>query len=261
LRRAEVRHQFCEETTFMFRYFCFSSTILALFLFGHLVHGQERGVPGAADAKPDTPPPPGVDKIYWDLTKSQDRSTKSLAERYVNAVKVQEWNDLTGKFRTVARYVKHEPDLSMVTIEIVKGRGAERTTEQKTVPVEKLSKTCQSRVRQIDAMQKKLKELAAAEAKKDPNAADGIAAPGASPETPGAPMRDERGADPAAVAGPGAGQSASPPPPQPPVEAPPDPSASEPDPLGFAEIVDASPQPGPGEVPPATGSPGQPLSK
>ena len=92
----------------------------------------------------------------------KDRALKSMAERYVNLVKVQEWSDLSGKFRTVAQYVKHDPNFTTVTIESVKGRGAERTTKEVTVPVDKLSKTCQSRVRQIDTMQKKIKEMAKA---------------------------------------------------------------------------------------------------
>ena len=82
-----------------------------------------------------------------------------MAERYLNLVKVQEWSDLSGKFRTIARYVKHDPNLTTVTIESIKGRGADRTTKEVTVPVDKLSKICQSRVRQIDIVQKKIKEM------------------------------------------------------------------------------------------------------
>src|SRR4051812_18345645 len=133
----------------------FLATLLFLALVASMGRAQERRGGAPADAK-DTPPP-GVDKFYFDLSKSPDRGIKSMADRYISMVKVQEWSDLSGNFKTVARYVKHEPNLSTVTIEIVKGRGAERTTEQKTVPVDKLSKTCQSRVRQIDAMQKTLK--------------------------------------------------------------------------------------------------------
>ena len=180
--------------------------------------------PGRKEAPPAAD---GVDKFYFDLSKSEDRALKSMAERYINLVKLQEWNDLSGNHRTVAHYVRHEPNLSMVTIEVVKGRGAERTTEQKTVPVDKLSKTCQSRIKQIDTLQKKLQEMAAKAAK------DGVAGvPGASPENLGGPMVDERGAEPGAPgpeAGPGSPEMPGP-------EAVPDPSASEPDPLGFAEV-------------------------
>ena len=113
-----------------------------------------------------------------------------------------------------------------MTIEIVEGRGAERTTKEVTMPVDKLSKTCQSRVRQIDAMQKKLKEMAAR--KPGENGAVG----------PASPMADDPGGDPACAPGrqvapalerrcrrrPAAARS--------PIRA-----RSEPDPLGFAEVA------------------------
>src|SRR5262245_38240992 len=86
---------------------------------------QERSpapLGGAADAK-EPPPPPGVDAFYWKLTKVKDRSTKAAAERYVGLVRLQEWSDLSGKFKTVAHYVKHDANLASVTIEIVRGRG------------------------------------------------------------------------------------------------------------------------------------------
>lgn len=222
---------------------CISQTscCFAILLIASTARAQD--LPGT---EKETPAPLGVEKFYWDLTKSEDRALKAMAERYVNLVKVQEWSDLSGKFKAVAHYVKHDPSLTTVTIRVMKGKGADRSSDEKTVPVDKLSKTCQSRVKQIDTMQKKLKEAAA----KSKDGAGGV--PGATPETPGAPMTDERGAEPGA-AGPGPGPAG------PPAVAAPDPSASEPDPLGFAEIQFDQPGPGPGPgpeggpVPPPTG--------
>lgn len=195
-----------------------------------------------------TPPPPGVEKYYWDLAKSNDRVLRSMAERYVGLVKTQEWSDLSGKNKTIAHYVKHDPQLTTVTIRIMRGRGTERTSEDKAVQVDKLSKSCQSRVRQIDIAQKKIKELATKLAEEGDSTV-----PGASGEGPGAPMVDERGAEPVAAgpegvaAGPGAPPAAEP---------APDPSELEPDPLGFAEIPLAPPAGGePGEVPPESAPP------
>ena len=215
----------------------FLATLMLLSLVVCTARAQERGgVPGT-DAK-DTPPP-GVDKFYFDLSKSKDRATKSLAERYINMLKVQEWSDQSGNFRTVARYMKHAPDLTTVTIEIVKGRGAEQKSEPKTVPVDKLSKACQSRVRQIDAIQKRLQELAATMPGEN----------GLPPGSPGAPMVDERGVEPGPTAGvgPEGGPAAVA------AEAAPDPSASEPDPLGFAELADVPLPPAGGATPPEAG--------
>src|SRR4051812_1578517 len=92
----------------------------------------------AVDAQPpkpnDTPAtaPLGVDKFYFDLLKSENSTTRATAERYVGLAKVQEWSDLSGKFKAVAHYVKHEPNLSMVTIAVMKGQGSDRTAEEKT---------------------------------------------------------------------------------------------------------------------------------
>lgn len=184
------------------------------------------------DPNAPAPPPPGVEKYYWDLSQlkepkdQKERSVKSLAERYVVLVKVQEWSDLNGKFRTVASYVKHDANMANVTIETVKGRGAERQTKQVTVPVDKLSKNCQSRVKQIDTLQKKIKELS------PPKPGEG----GVPGEVPGGSV---------AAAGP----EGAAPMPQAPAAPEPDPSANEPDPLGFAEVPLAPPVP-PGGVPP-----------
>ncbi|HEX3599745.1 MAG TPA: hypothetical protein VHU84_06350 [Lacipirellulaceae bacterium] len=216
-------------------------TLVCASLFVSRASAQEHrpGMGPGGPADKDAAPPLGVDKFYFDLTKSDDRALRSMAERYVGLVKIQEWSDLTGKFKAVAHYVKHDPNMTTVTIAIMKGQGTDRSSEEKTVPVDKLSKTCQSRVKQIDTMQKKLKEMAAKPGQ------NGV------PGGPGAPMSDEHGADP----GPGAS-----PPGSPPSSAAVDPSASEPDPLGFAEVqlVVAGPPAGPGAVvpgPPPGGAP------
>lgn len=218
------------------RYQCLL-TVLFLGTFASAIRSQETP---AADA--NAAPPPGVDKFYYDLSQSKDpkdRVIKSMAERYLGLVKIQEWSDLSGKFRTVAHYVRHDPNLTTVTIESVKGRGADRTTKEITVPVEKLSKTCQSRVKQIDTMQEKLQEMA----KGKPGENGAAPAPAASPEAPGGPLPDARGPE-------GGPPTAAAPPA---VETAPDPSASDPDPLGFAEIAPtpaATASPGPESPPP-----------
>ena len=195
----------------------------------------------------EEPPPAGVDKYYWELAKSDDRVLRSMVERYVGLVKIREWSSLSGTSKIIAHYVKHDPQLTTVTLRIMRGRGAERTSDDKTVPVEKLSKECQSRVKQIDIAQKKMKEMAAKLAK-DGN----TTVPALPTENGGTPMADERGAEPGAAGpgpeGPVAGAA--------PAVPEPDPSALEPDPLGFAEVPIAPPTaPGPGEIPPGVQPP------
>ncbi len=130
---------------------------------------------------------PHDEETYLDLRTSRDRLTAQVAERYFNLVKLQEWT--SDKGTTIkARYLSHDPDLTSVTLVVVKGYGAERTEKETLVPVQRLNKTCQSRVKQIDTIQKKLDELIASGAKgeSDPNAATNT----------GAPMQDEIGAQP-----------------------------------------------------------------
>lgn len=209
------------------------------------------GVPGAPGAT-------GPENKYVELSHSKDRVIKATAERYLNLVKFQEWGAASGS-TTMAKYVSHDPDLKQVKLSVTKGTGKERVAKEVDVPVEKLNKTCQARVKQIDILQKRLDLLASTAA----GQADGAGRPGG-PEGPGARIAHERGARPPEGQGP-EGASAGPGAPPPHPEAPPqaaapeaDASASEPDPIGFAELppvtptAAAAPPTGPGSLPPAS---------
>jgi len=223
--------------------------------------GPGAGPPGAAEQKAAT-----SDNPYAELTKSKDSKTKGLADRYGNLIKYQEWGTASGK-SIVAKYVSHDPDMKHVKLAVPsKGTGKDRATQEYDVPIEKLNKTSQSRVKQIDTLQKKLDELASAE----PKNGEGGAQPGGGAEAGadghgravrGRYGRQAKGTD-AATAGAEGAQSPGPQAPaqaQAPAE---DPSASEPDPLGFAELPPISPGPGagpgaaPGPAPNADGGPG-----
>jgi hypothetical protein len=104
---------------------------------------------------------------YLELRKSENRITQLTAERYFNLVKLQEWSDAAGKSTVMAKYVAHDPDLGWVKLQVARGHGKDRTVKEISVPVEKLSKQCQSRVRQISRLQPKLDELITAEAEAD----------------------------------------------------------------------------------------------
>jgi hypothetical protein len=209
------------------------------------------GAPGAAGAT-------GPENKYVELSHSKDRVIKATAERYLNLVKFQEWGVASGS-TAIAKYVSHDPDLKRVKLSFAKGTGKDRVIKEVDIEVEKLNKTCQARVKQIDVLQKRLDELATT------GAAKGDSAGGhGGPEGPGAPMAGERDAHPRngrGPEGPSAGPGAPPPQPgAPPQAAAPeaDPSASEPDPLGFAELPPVAPPAavappgGPGNLPPTT---------
>jgi hypothetical protein len=203
-------------------------------------------------------PPAGAEdeeqaKTYYDLRRSKNRLTRSAANHYLNLVGLQEWSDWTGKSKVMAKYVDHDPDLAWVKLQVVRVEEGKRDVKEITVPVAKLSEKCQSRLRQIDKQKEKLDALLTAD--DDPQTSAG-----APFVDPGAPMTDERGAEPGAPSErPPVEHAAFPGPQPPPVEQPPAPEEFEVDPLGFAEM-DLGPPPalgGPeGMVPP--GQPGSP---
>jgi hypothetical protein len=221
--------------------------------------GQDANTAAASSAA-------GVDK-YLSLRESTDRLTQKVAERYFNLVKLQEWSDASGKFKTLAKYVAHDPSLGWVDLSASRGSGAQRQSRVVRVPVAKLSKTCQSRVKQIATLQTKLDELAA---KGPANDAAGQMASGAlEGGERGAPMVDERGVEPselgqigsdralqanASVAYETRMEQAASPPMDVPVE-----GEDDPDPLGFGELS-AGLVPGPDTASFAATPPGAPPS-
>jgi hypothetical protein len=115
------------------------------------------------ETDPGTTSPADAEKTYLDLRRSDNRSTQLSAERYFNLVRLQEWSNESGTSKVMAKYVSHDPDLKSVTLATVRGSGANRVVREVTVPVAKLSKACQSRIRRIALLQPKLDELILAE--------------------------------------------------------------------------------------------------
>ncbi len=192
------------------------------------------------------------EKTYHDLRRSKNRATKGVADRYFYLVRSQEWASLNGKSKIVAKYVAHDPDLKWVKLSTVKGNGASRVTREVTVDLAKLSKACQSRVKQIDTLQKKLDEL---KVKEEDSESEQAGTGGSNFGEYGAPMRDERGAEPeqpadapdpaadergASDSGYGGYDGNAPPASAPPRETP-QPDSSDPDPLGFGEVTNDPP--------------------
>jgi hypothetical protein len=233
------------------------SAHIAAVLVIFLAVGQARAQEGQPGARPPAAPgSTGPDNKYVELSRSKDRVIKATAERYLNLVKFQEWGGASGKTQ-MAKYVSHEPDLKRVKLSVARGSGKDRVVKEFDVDVEKLNKTCQARVKQIDLLQKRLDDLAATAAA----LGDGTGGP-ARPEVSGATAPGERGPQTPDAQGPEGGYAGPGAPPTGPGAAPSqpgaapqtsgievDPSASEPDPLGFAELPPVTP--GPGGAPPA----------
>ncbi len=212
-------------------------TLCLLAVVGNLVAigaaSAQEGPPGTRPGAPGAAAVSGPEKRYVDMSHSKDRVLKATAERYLALIKFQEWTGASGKSQ-IAKYVSHDPDLSRVKLSISSGTGKERITKEVDVELVKLNKVCQARVKQIDVLQKRLEELAAEATAKGETFA--------SAEEPGT------AAGPEAVAAGPEGDAAAPgaPPQAAPVE---DPSESEPDPLGFAELPPVEPPAGPEGAP------------
>jgi hypothetical protein len=97
-----------------------------------------------------------AERSYRDLRKSHDTKSRLLAERWYGAVKLQEWTDATGRFKTTAKYLEHDPDLAWVKLRVIEGSGDQRVVKEVIIPLEKLSKICQARVRRIGGLSEKV---------------------------------------------------------------------------------------------------------
>jgi hypothetical protein len=221
--------------------------VLALCLTCGHARGQDAQPGAQPPATPGAAPVSESEKKYVEMSHSKDRVLKATAERYLNVIKLQEWAGASGK-SLMAKYVSHDPDLAKVKLAVATGTGKDRVFKDYDVAVDKLSKTCQARVKQIDVLQKRLDELSAA--------VDSAGKSGG-PAGPGSATASERGMRARTAQGPeGPAVSASAPgsTPAQPAAAPAgpeaDPSASEPDPLGFGDLPAAAP---PAAAPPQAG--------
>src|SRR3982750_4289419 len=129
--------------------YCFA---FAISLGAAQVGAQEAApTPGA----PGQNPAGGANDKYADLAHSKDPKTKGVAERYLNLIKFQEWTTASGK-APVAKYLSHDADLKHVKLGVAQGSGKDRVVKEFNLDVNVLSKSSQSRLKQIDFLQKKL---------------------------------------------------------------------------------------------------------
>jgi hypothetical protein len=114
-----------------------------------------------------------AERLYLEARRSEDRLTQLLGERWYGLVKLQDWTDATGKFHTTAKYIEHDPGMKWVKLLAVKESAEGSVSKEVTIPLEKLDKRCQSRVRQIDHLRSKVDAAIASatepEAEKLPN--------------------------------------------------------------------------------------------
>ncbi len=97
-----------------------------------------------------------AERSWRDLRNSEDVKTKLMAERWYSAIRQQDWGDASGKFKTSAKYVEHDPQLAWVKLRVIQGAGDKRVVKDVQIPLEKLNKVCQARVRQIAKLSEKV---------------------------------------------------------------------------------------------------------
>ncbi len=144
-----------------------------------------------------------AERSWREVRNSSDAKTKLMAERWYNAIREQEWGDASGKFKTTAKYLEHDPALAWVKLRVIQGTGDKRVVKDVTIPLEKLSKSCQARVRTIGVLSEKIAVAIEAEKDKERQDTDGAARAGESPEVgmQGEEPRDGRGGYDAGLAG------------------------------------------------------------
>jgi len=104
-----------------------------------------------------------ADRSYRAIRDSSDAATQALAQRWYSLVRLQDWTDATGRFKTRAKYVEHDSELAWVKLRVIQGSSDQRVVKDIQVPVEKLSPICQSRVRQIAFLSEKVSAAVAEE--------------------------------------------------------------------------------------------------
>jgi hypothetical protein len=136
-----------------------------------------------------------AERTWRELRNSHDVKTQLMAERWYGAIKLQKWSDDKGKYTTTAKYLEHDPNLAWVKLRVIRGTGDKRVVKDVTIPLEKLSKVCQARVRQIGVLSEKVADAVEAEKDKEKKDADGEERAGELPEErmPGDEPRGGRG--------------------------------------------------------------------
>ena len=131
-------------------------TVLLILLFPALLLAQEKT--GRTDKTLTEP-----EELYEQLKQSKDRSQKLLAKRWRGLVQQRSWTDLSGKHKTFAKYLEHDPGLQWVKLLVHTGKGEEQTTKVVTVPLTKLDKNGQSVVKRIAIARRQIDELLSAD--------------------------------------------------------------------------------------------------
>ena len=99
------------------------------------------------------------EELYEQLKQSKKSSHKLFAQRWRKLVQRRSWTDQSGKHKTYAKYLEHDPDLKWVKLLVLTGKGKTQTEKEVTVQLAKLDKNGQSVVKRIAIARKKIEEI------------------------------------------------------------------------------------------------------
>jgi hypothetical protein len=120
-----------------------------------------------SDVSAAPPEPTHAERLHAQLKEAEGADDKLLAERWLKLVRQRQWVDSTGKYKTFARYVDHDPNLQWVKLLVAVRKGDEVTYKEGTVPLARLGKTEQAVVKRIAVVRKQV-EAAVAKSPGDP---------------------------------------------------------------------------------------------
>lgn len=111
---------------------------------------------GLHSAEPTQP-----EQLYEQLKKSEEHGNKLLAERWHKLVRQRQWVDASGKHRTYARYVDHDPNLQSVKLLVLVKKGDQQSFKEGSVALSRLSKNDQAAVKRIAMVRKQVEKALA----------------------------------------------------------------------------------------------------
>jgi hypothetical protein len=107
--------------------------------------------------------PTAAEQQYEQLKDAEKHADKLLGERWHKLVRQRQWVDKSGKHKTFARYVEHDPNGQWVKLLVLVKKGEESTYKEVTIPLSRLSKNDQALVKRIGIVRKQV-ETALADA-------------------------------------------------------------------------------------------------
>jgi hypothetical protein len=107
------------------------------------------------------PEPTHAERLHAQLKEAEGADDKLLAERWLKLVRQRQWVDSTGKYKTFARYVDHDPNLQWVKLLVAVRKGDEITYKEGTVPLARLGKNEQAVVKRIAIVRKQVEAAVA----------------------------------------------------------------------------------------------------